>query len=120
MLFIYRISDEAVLLEMLQIDFKELFLLGLFLIVLFFGLFLLAAFILWLIGNVFNLDKALTRKRILFCEKLFVALFPTFLLAGSLNTDSFVTVTSIISFFAIFSFVFKSSIWEKGSKEDET
>lgn len=51
-------------------------------------------------------------------EAVLLALFPTFLLAGSLNKDSFVTATSVISFFAIFSFVFKSSIWEKGFKEE--
>lgn len=89
--------------------------LGLFLAALFFGLFLSTSLILWLTGKAFNWDKLVVRKRMLFFEKLFVALFPTFLLAGSLNKDSFVTVTSIISFFAIFSFIFKSSIWEKGS-----
>lgn len=112
-LFLYRISDEAVLLEMLQIDFSELFLLGIFLIALFFGLFLLTSGVLLVAGMVLDWDKTLTHKRIVFCEKLFVALFPTFLLAGSLNNDSFVTITSMISFFAIFSFVFKSSIWDK-------
>ena len=112
-LFLYRISDEAVLLEMLQIDFSELFLLGIFLIGLFFGLLLLTSLVLWISAYVFDWDKTLLHKRILFAEKLFVALFPTFLLAGSLNNDSFVTVTSMISFFAIFSFVFKSSVWDK-------
>lgn len=118
-LFLYQVSDEAVLLEMLQIDFSELFLFGLFLAVLFFGLFLSTSLILWLTGKVLNWDKIFLRKRIILFEKLFVALFPTFLLAGSLNKDSFVTVTSIISFFAIFSFVFKSSIWEKGFFKEE-
>lgn len=51
-------------------------------------------------------------------EAVLLEMFPTFLLAGSLNKDSFVTPTSVISFFAIFSFVFKSSIWEKGFKEE--
>lgn len=51
-------------------------------------------------------------------EAVLLEMFPTFLLAGSLNKDSFVTATSVISFFAIFSFVFKSSIWEKGFKEE--
>lgn len=108
-LFLYRVSDEAVLLEMFQINFTNLF---------FFGLFLAALFFIWLIGRILKWDNLLIHKRTLFVEKLFVALFPTFLLAGSLNKDSFVTATSVISFFAIFSFVFKSSIWEKGFKEE--
>lgn len=117
-LFLYQASDEAVLLEMLQINFTDLFFFGLFLAALFFVLFLSASFILWVTGRLFKWDEILIHKRILFIEKLFVALFPTFLLAGSLNKDSFVTATSLISFFAIFSFVFKSSIWEKGFKEE--
>lgn len=117
-LFLYQASDEAVLLEMLQINFNDLFFFGLFLAALFFVLFLSASFILWVTGRLFKWDEILIHKRILFIEKLFVALFPTFLLAGSLNKDSFVTATSLISFFAIFSFVFKSSIWEKGFKEE--
>lgn len=113
-LFLYRVSDEAVLLEMFQINFTDLFFFGLFLAALFFLLFLCASFFIWLIGRILKWDNLLIHKRTLFVEKLFVALFPTFLLAGSLNKDSFVTATSVISFFAIFSFVFKSSIWEKG------
>ena len=111
-LFLYRVSDEAVLLEMFQINFTDLFFFGLFLAALFFLLFLCASFFIWLIGRILKWDNLLIHKRTLFVEKLFVALFPTFLLAGSLNKDSFVTATSVISFFAIFSFVFKSSIWE--------
>lgn len=117
-LFLYRVSDEAVLLEMFQINFTDLFFFGLFLAALFFLLFLCASFFIWLIGRILKWDNLLIHKRTLFVEKLFVALFPTFLLAGSLNKDSFVTATSVISFFAIFSFVFKSSIWEKGFKEE--
>ncbi len=117
-LFLYRVSDEAVLLEMFQINFTDLFFFGLFLAALFFLLFLCASFFIWLIGRILKWDNLLIHKRTLFVEKLFVALFPTFLLAGSLNKDSFVTATSVISFFVIFSFVFKSSIWEKGFKEE--
>lgn len=121
-LFLYRVSDEAVLLEMFQINFTDLFFFGLFLaalfFLLFFLLFLCASFFIWLIDRILKWDNLLIHKRTLFVEKLFVALFPTFLLAGSLNKDSFVTATSVISFFAIFSFVFKSSIWEKGFKEE--
>ena len=122
-LFLYRVSDEAVLLEMFQINFTDLFFFGLFLAALFSLLFLCASFFLWLIGRILKWDNLLIHKRTLFVEKLFVALFPTFLLAGSLNKDSFVTATSVISFFAIFffaifSFVFKSSIGEKGFKEE--
>lgn len=117
-LFLYRVSDEAVLLEMFQINFTDLFFFGLFLAALFFLLFLCASFFIWLIGRILKWDNLLIHKRTLFVEKLFAALFPTFLLSGSLNKDSFVTATSVISFFAIFSFVFKSSIWEKGFKEE--
>lgn len=118
-LFLYRVSDEAVLLEMFQINFTDLFFFGLFLAALFFLLFLCASFFIWLIGRILKWDNLLIHKRTLFVEKLFVALFPTFLLAGSLNKDSFVTATSVISFFAIFSFVFKSSIWEKALKKND-
>lgn len=107
---------------MFQINFTDLFFFGLFLaalfFLLFFLLFLCASFFIWLIDRILKWDNLLIHKRTLFVEKLFVALFPTFLLAGSLNKDSFVTATSVISFFAIFSFVFKSSIWEKGFKEE--
>lgn len=114
--FIYRISNESVLIEVLKIDFSELASLGIFLILLFFSLFLVISGLIWLLGYLFNFPKAELEKAILFCEKLIVALFPTLLLAGSLDVQSFTTVTSMISFFAIFSFVFKSHIWEKETK----
>ena len=67
----------------------------------------------FVLSKIFDWSKDQNTRIILFSEKLFVALFPTFLLAGSLDTDSFVTMTSIISFFAIFSFVFKANVFEK-------
>lgn len=116
--FIYRISNESVLIEVLKIDFSELASLGIFLILLFFSLFLLIAGLISLVGKLFNLPKPQIERSILFCEKLIIALFPTLLLAGSLDVQSFTTVTSIISFFAIFSFVFKSRIWDRQIRED--
>lgn len=116
-LFLFRVSEQAVLLEILKIDFEELFLLGIFLIPLFFSIFLVSGLMIFIAGKLFNWTKEQVTRLILFAEKLCVALFPTFLLAGSLDTDSFVTMTSIISFFAIFSFVFKANIFEKSVPE---
>lgn len=110
--FIFRISNESVLLEILQIDFRELASVGLFLMVLLFGLFIIFVIIMNLIARFTSIPKSETERMILFFEKLIVALFPTLLLAGSLNAASFTTITSMISFFAIFSFVFKSHLWE--------
>lgn len=116
--FIYRISNESVLIEVLKIDFSELASLGVFLIILFFSLFLIISGLIWLIGTLFKQPKEMIERSVLFCEKLIVALFPTLLLAGSLDVQSFTTITSMISFFAIFTFVFKSRIWEKEVHHD--
>lgn len=116
--FINRISNESVLIEVLRIDFSELTSLAIFLIFLFFSLFLIVASVIWTVGKLFNLPKKEIERAILFFEKLTIALFPTLLLAGSLDVQSFTTVTSMISFFAIFTFVFKSRIWEKESSND--
>ena len=118
-LFLYRVSDEAVLLEMFQINFTDLFFFGLFLAALFFLLFLCASFFIWLIDRILKWDNLLIHKRTLFVEKLFVALFPTFLLAGSLNKDSFVTATSVISFFAIFPLCSNPVFGKKALKKND-
>lgn len=111
--FIKNVSSESVLLELIQINFKELFVFGFFLIIILFVTWLLFTLIIFLISIIFPITALEIERYTVFLEKLTIALFPTLLLAGSLNADSFTLVTSLVSFFAIFSFVFKSHAKER-------
>ncbi len=107
--FIQRIPHESVLLDMLKIDYTELIRLGLFLFALSLAFLFAVGFLLWLAVSFLNWDKELALKRFTLVEKGVVALFPTLLLAGALDADSFVMITSMISFVAIFSFLFRNN-----------
>ncbi|MBP1042235.1 hypothetical protein I6N95_14545 [Vagococcus sp. BWB3-3] len=113
--FIKNVSTESVLLELIQIDFKELFIFGFFLLIVLFVIWLIFTLIIFLISIILPISTLKIERYTIFLEKLTIALFPTLLLAGSLNGDSFTLVTSLVSFFAIFSFVFKAH-----TKEGET
>ncbi|WP_314066469.1 hypothetical protein [uncultured Vagococcus sp.] len=108
--FIKNVSTESVLLELIQLNFKELFVFGFFLLLILFAIWLLFTLIIFLMGIVLPITTAQIEHYTIFLEKLTIALFPTLLLAGSLNADSFTLVTSLVSFFAIFSFVFKPHV----------
>ncbi|GEM_PF-6357397 len=51
-------------------------------------------------------------KSLVFIQKLLVAIYPTLILAAAFDESTFSLITNVISFFLIFSFIFKSDKFE--------
>lgn len=107
--FIRQIPHESVLLDMLKINFTELIRLGFFLFGLSLAFLLTVGLLFWLAVAFLNWEKETAFKRFTLIERGVLALFPTLLLAGALDADAFVMITSMISFVTIFSFLFKNN-----------
>lgn len=71
---------------------------------LFFGF---AVIILLVLQAIKFISKNQMDKIAIFLQKLIAASYPTLILASALDESTFSLVTNVISFFVIFSFVFK-------------
>lgn len=90
-----------------KINLLEVFNNAFFIGVLLFFLFASMAIILVFLQLLKFITKIQMNKITIFSQKFLVASYPTLILACSLEQNTFAIVTNVISFFVIFSFVFK-------------
>lgn len=78
------------------------------------GILLLLTFVplgmtLWFLSEVRFISREKSNKYIIFLVKVYIACYPSLVLAISFDENSFSLITNVISFFVIFSFIFKSN-----------
>jgi hypothetical protein len=106
-LFTSILAKDSVLFQFSNIDFLSIIEISFFVAIILFLFFAVMALLLVLLKEIRVLQENNFNKIVSFVEKLLVALYPALVLAASLNDYSFSLVTNIISFFAIFTFIFK-------------
>ncbi|MDT2469814.1 hypothetical protein P7D68_06355 [Enterococcus avium] len=106
-LFTSILAKDSVLFQFSNIDFLSIIEISFFVAIILFLFFAITALFLVLLKESKVLQENNFNKTVSFVEKFLVALYPALVLAASLNDYSFSLITNIISFFAIFTFIFK-------------
>lgn len=106
-LFSELIVENSIFNNFSKIDLLSVFNTAFFVGIMLFLFFGFAVIILLVLQAIKFISKNQMDKIAIFLQKLIAASYPTLILASALDESTFSLVTNVISFFVIFSFVFK-------------
>jgi hypothetical protein len=107
------IPKEAFIYKLVSIDLPSLVQVSVFMPIFLFSILAVFWIVLLILKEMRIISKSKFEKIVIFSQKLAIAAYPTLVLACALDENSFSLLTNLISFFAIFTFVFKTDFFEK-------